>query len=73
MFLAEYGSHTDEQYLSRAGRTRALYIVSLVLGWGGGGGGGGQCIKFRFRKPTVSLALFEMILTYSFQRRSSDW
>ena len=34
VFLAAYGSHTDEQY-SRVGRTRALYAVSLVVG--------GQC------------------------------
>ena len=63
VFLAVGGSHTDEQY-SRVGRTRALYAVSLVLG--------GQCIKFRFGKPRVLLALLKMVLICSFQRRSSD-
>ena len=36
------------------GRPRVLYAVLLVLG--------GQSIKFRFRKPRVLLALFEMVL-----------
>ena len=63
VFLAVGESYTDEQY-SRVGRTRALYAVSLVLG--------GQCINFRFGKPRVLLALLEMVLICSFQRRSSD-
>ena len=63
VFLAVCGSHTDEQY-SRVGRTRAVYAVSLVLG--------GHCNKFRFRKARVLLALLEMVLICSFQRRSSD-
>ena len=63
VFLAVGGSYTDEQY-SRVERTRALYAVSLVLG--------GPCIKFRFGKPRVLLALVEMVLIRSFQRRSSD-
>ena len=63
IFLALYGSHTVEQY-SRVGRTEALYAVSLVFG--------GQFLRFRLRKPKVLLALFDMLSTRSFRRRSSD-
>ena len=63
IFLVVYGSHTVEQY-SRVGRIKALYAVSLAFG--------GQCRRFRLRKPKVLMALFDMLLTSSFQRRSSD-
>ena len=58
------GPTQKNSILRRVGRTRDLYAVSFVLG--------GQCIKFRFRKRRVLLALLEMVLICSFQRRSSD-
>ena len=55
---------TQMNSIPELGRPRVLYAVLLVLG--------GQSIKFRFRKPRVLLALFEMVLIWSFHRRSTD-
>ena len=55
---------THMNSIPELGRPRVLYAVSLVLG--------GQSIKFRFRKPRILLALFEMVLIWSFHRRSTD-
>ena len=55
---------TQMNSIPELGRPRVLYAVSSVLGR--------QSIKFRFRKPRVLLALFEMVLIWSFHRRSTD-